>query len=154
MKLSLDINNNYVLTDAEALFFIYSDHAFSEQDLKIKLIVSDSKNSRLNISWSKNNSLSIIGPIPKTMETILNEILADERKDNSIKKHYTCNLEDCAISILGLNFKEKQETIYLDWPLTHLKTKLESLHEKRIANLLNSIMQWTETLISNHENRN
>jgi hypothetical protein len=80
----------------------------------------------------------------------LKQITFDKSKDESIKKHYSSNLEDTAISILGLNFIGKQENIFIDFPLSHLKIKFESIAEKQIADLLNSIMHWADNLMKSH----
>jgi hypothetical protein len=153
MKLILDINNNYILPKEELLFFIYSDAAFSEKELSIKLIVNRDNYCQLNLSWGKDNNLSVIGIVPQNVSESLKHIAFDKRMDESIKKRYSTNLEDTAISILGLNFIDKQENIFIDFPISHLKTKFESIAEKQMADLLNSIMAWADNLMMSHNQR-
>jgi hypothetical protein len=153
MKLNLNINNNYILPKEELFFFIYSEAAFSDQQMSIKLLVNRDNYCQLNLSWDKDNNLSIIGILPQKVSAALKQITFEKKKDDSVKKHYTCNLEDCAISILGLNFLEKQENIFIDFPLSHLKTKFESASEKQIEDLVNSIMNWVNDLMTSHNQR-
>jgi hypothetical protein len=153
MKLILDINNNYILPKEELFFFIYSDAAFSEKKISIKLVVNRDNYCQLNLSWGEDNNLSVIGILPQKVSEPLINIAFDKSMDDSIKKRYSGNLEDTAISILGLNFIDKQENIFIDFPLSHLKTKFESIAEKQIADLLNSIMAWADNLMTSHDQR-
>jgi hypothetical protein len=153
MKLILDINNNYILPKEELFFFIFSDATFSEKKISVKLIVNRDNYCQLNLSWGKDNNLSVIGILPQKVSEPLKHIAFDKIMDESVKKHYSSHLEDTAISILGLNFIDKQENIFIDFPLSHLKTKFESASEKQIEDLVNGIMSWSNDLMHSHDQR-